>query len=214
VWVSGLARTRARLAEGPVVIASTHVAWWDGLVMTLVDEALGAEGHVVLESATLDRLPFLRKIGAIGLDRGGLAARPGLRSAAATLDRPGRTAWIFPQGRQRPPWLRPLGVLPGVGMLARMARAPIVPAALTYAFREDARPAALLHLGEPVEAPALEAALIDGLAQVDTFLESAGPGGVAGGRAPPPQEFEPLLPVKSHRVDHGLGARLLAWWGR
>ncbi|MFN7142571.1 MAG: lysophospholipid acyltransferase family protein [Myxococcota bacterium] len=231
LFVAGLGATRARLAEGPVVFAATHVAWWDGLVMLLVDEALGAEGHVLLEAPTLARLPWLSRLGALPLDRADpMRARADLRAAAAVLDGPGRAVWIFPQGRQRPPWLRPLGIAPGVGVLARMSRAPVVPVALTYAFRDDAAPAALVHLGAPVPADHLEDALSDGLAAIDRFLDptrphamsgsDAGPappdhgGGVAGGFTPPPQEaFAPLVAPPSGRADRGLGARLLARLG-
>ncbi len=215
VYVAGLAETRARLAEGPVVFAATHVAWWDGLVMLLVDEALGAEGHVLVEASTLRRLPWLRSVGALALDRGGLAARAGLRAAAAVLDRPGRAVWIFPQGRQRPPWLRPLGIRPGVGLVARASGAPIVPVALTYTFREGDRPAALVHLGSPVPADRLEEALVAGLEVVDRFLDP-GAGGPSPPATPPPASagFFPIVASASSRTDRGLGARLLSLFSR
>ena len=223
VFVSGLDTVRAKLAEGPVILASTHVSWWDGLIMVLLDEALRAEGHVVVEATTMNRMPWLRGIGAIPLDRsGGASARAGLRAAASVLDRPGRLVWIFPQGRQRPAWLRPLDLQPGVALLARMAHAPIIPVALTYAFREDPAPAAIVHFGDPVPPDQLEPALIAGLASIDRFLEPGAPG--LGQGAPPPATppvatreesltnavYTVLIAPPGTRAEEGFWARLLA----
>jgi len=199
VWVSGLDEARARLADGPVILAATHVAWWDGLLVTLAGAALGAEDFVLVDAPTLTRLPWLARVGALAVDRtGGARARPGIRAAAAVLDRPGRALWIYPQGRQRPAWLRPLDVQPGAGLVARLSGAPIVPVALTYAFREDATPAAILHFGPPVPAADLESALVEGLARVDHFLDTGAPG------------FVPLTAAPAARADRGVGARLLS----
>lgn len=199
VWVAGLDDTRARLAEGPLLLAATHVSWWDGLVVTVAGAALGAEDFVWVDAPTVRRLPWLTRVGAIAVDRsGGARARAGVRAAAAVLDRPGRALWVYPQGRQRPAWLRPLGVQPGIGLLARQSNAPVVPVALQYAFREDARPAAILHFGAPVPAADLEAALVEGLARVDRFLDDGDP------------SFVPLSTPPRARTDRGLGARLLA----
>ena len=200
VYVAGLDAARRHLAEGPVLFASTHVAWWDGLVMKCVDAALHADGHVLLDAPTLDRLPWLGRLGALPIDRRGwVTARRDLRHAAAVLDRPGRALWFFPQGRQRPSWLRPLDLQPGITFLARHRGVRVIPVALQYGFREDARPAAVLHLGEPVAAAALEEALLLGLAAGDRFLDHGG------------EPFSSLFPgARVARVDHGAGARLLA----
>ncbi len=205
VWVAGLDSTRARLAEGPLILAATHVAWWDGLVVTVAGAALGAEDYVWVDAPTLRRLPWLARVGAVAVDRSGPAsARAGIRDAAAVLDRPGRVLWVYPQGRQRPAWLRPLDLQPGVGLLARRADARVVPVALQYAFREDARPAAIVHFGAPVAPADLEAALVEGLARVDHFLTTGDPA------------FMPLVApaggLVGARTDRGFGARLLSFF--
>ncbi|MEI6252556.1 MAG: hypothetical protein WCP30_07105, partial [Mycobacteriaceae bacterium] len=41
VWVTGLQEARAALAEGPVLFAANHVAWWDTLLLVVLHEALG-----------------------------------------------------------------------------------------------------------------------------------------------------------------------------
>lgn len=203
VWVSGLDATRERLAAGPLILAATHVAWWDGLVVTVAGAALDAEDFVWVDAPTVRRLPWLTRVGAIAVDRAGPAsARAGIRAAAAVVDRPGRALWIYPQGRQRPAWLRPLDLQPGVALVARRSDALVVPVALQYAFREADRPAAVLHFGAPVAPPELERALVEGLARVDLFLTEGDP------------SFTPLVPPRATpgrpRTDRGIGARLLS----
>lgn len=202
--VSGLDLARESLARGPVIFACTHVAWWDVFVLLLLDEALGGRGRALMDAENLDRLPFFRWVGALPLDRsGGARARSGLRDAAAWPDAPGKALWVFPQGRQRPAHLRPLGLARGIVLLARTSGAPVVPVALDYGFREGERPAAVVRFGAPLtEArdllPALEVALADGLSHVDRFLDGQ------------PAEFQALVPPARPRGDVDLPTRLLA----
>ncbi|MCH9667090.1 MAG: 1-acyl-sn-glycerol-3-phosphate acyltransferase [Actinomycetia bacterium] len=99
LWVAGLDRARATLADRPVLFASNHVAWWDALLLALLDEALGGTGWAVMDAVNLGKLPFLGWVGALPLDRSSPErSRECLRNSAALLDRPGRGVWIFPQG--------------------------------------------------------------------------------------------------------------------
>lgn len=203
VWVDGLERARSACAAGPVVFCATHVGFWDGLVLLPVDEALGTDSYALMDAAQLARLPFFSAIGAVPLDRTSSATmRRGLLAAAALLDRPGRALWVFPQGRHRPPHLRPLGLGRGHALLARRTGATVVPVALSYGFRASPSPAAVLSFGQPLvradDVDELEAALVDGLDRADRFIDvGAGP-------------FRELLPSRGSRVDHSLGARVLA----
>ena len=203
VWVHGLSQARELAASRPVLFCATHVGWWDGLLLLPVDEALGTEGAVLMDAAQLARLPFFASLGAVGLDRRVPATlRRGLRDAAARLDRPSRALWVFPQGRQRPPHLRPLGLQRGYRLLARLSGAAIVPVAITYAFREAAQPSALVSFEAPVADADLDAGLIAGLDRIDRFVDE----GVG--------EFASLVPSRNARPDHGLATRMLAWWTR
>jgi 1-acyl-sn-glycerol-3-phosphate acyltransferase len=199
VWVRGLDRARAALSRGPVVFAATHVSWWDGLVVSVVDDVLGGQGHAWVDAANLGRVPFLRALGGLPVHRGAASAlRTDLREAVAVLSEPGRSLWVFPQGRQQPPWWRPLGLHGGAAALARRTGATLLPVALTYVFREAPAPSAMLHVGRPADGVTLEEALVDGLGRIDRF--------VATGTPP----FELALPTRTRRLDVRWPSRLLA----
>ena len=176
IHLEGLAAARATLEREPLIVASTHVAWWDALVAIEIDRLLGGETYALMDAENLRRMPFFGWVGAIPLDR--RSPKQGLRdlSAAATLlDRPGRVLWIFPQGRQRPAHLRPLELSPGVAWLAERSGARILPLALNYLFREAPVPALCASFGEPIEGDevlaTLEARLSAGLARIDAFVD-------------------------------------------
>ena len=179
VYLEGAERVRALAAQGPLLIASNHVAWWDPLLAVRIDEALGTESYALMDRQNLGRLPFFGWLGAIPLDR--TNARDSLaqlRAAATLLDGPGKVVWIFAQGEQRPAHLRPLGMKSGIAVLAEAAAVPIVPLAVNYLFRQTEQPAAFATFGEPILASGLrrrslvhelEAAVEKGLAAIDTF---------------------------------------------
>ena len=208
LWVSGLEPARRLLAQGPVLFAANHVAWWDPMLLVLLDEALASEGYALMDAGNLARLPFFGWLGALPLGRGE-AARTDLAAAAAQLRGPGRALWIFPQGRQRPAHLRPLGLKAGVMALAEQSGVPVLPVSLQYAFREAERPAALVHFGEarPASAPArellpwLEEALVSGLDTIDAFVDRH------------EGTFDPLVAPPAASTQEGLGARVLSWLG-
>ena len=208
---AGIERAKEAAAAGPVILAANHVSWWDPFLVVALDEALGTEGYALMDAANLAGLPFFARLGAIPLDRGNPARlRAGLRAGAALLDRPGRAVWMFPQGRLRPAHLRPLGIQPGIGLLARLSPgAAVVPIAFQYAFGEHPAPAALAWLGEPIphriaatpEGTALlEIALEAGLREIDAAL---------AGDAPP---LPVLVPSRLRRPDEGVGSRALGRW--
>lgn len=206
VFVAGLAEARRLADVGPVILAATHVSWWDGLIAILLDETLGTEGRAWMDAANLERFAFFRWCGAFGVDRhspGGV--RAGLHAAANSLTAPGDALWIFVQGRQRPAHLRPLGLERGVEVVARRSGATVVPVALTFGFREAPVPAAVVEFGEGIPAgvftlAALEDRLAAGLGRGDRFLDGQG-GGFLPVVAPAP-------------AGDGPGTRLLAQLAR
>ena len=203
VWVEGLDRVRA--LDGPLVLAPNHVAWWDVLVLVLLDEALGADLRCLMDARNLARLPFLGKLGAIPLHRGAEAeqdladAARWLREGTGAAHR--RVLVIFPQGRQRPAHLRPLAYRRGVERIAAESGAPVIPVGWNYGFREDHRPAAAVCFGAPCapRVEALEAATEALLTRIDGLLTGA------------PGPFTALVPPPGGRTDDGVGARVLAW---
>ena len=180
LWVSGLDEARAALAAGPVLFAANHVAWWDALLLLPMDEALGSLGWAVMDARNLKRMPFFGWIGALPLDRSSPErSRECLESSAALLDRPGRGMWIFPQGRQRPAHLRPLGLRPGLQTMYHCNPVQIVAVSVDYAFLEKSRPAAVVRFSPPVPVEdghvieAVESELLVGLEQIDAAVITA-----------------------------------------
>jgi 1-acyl-sn-glycerol-3-phosphate acyltransferase len=151
----GLDRARALAAGAPLLVVSNHTSWWDPLVILHASRhLLGADGHALMDAKNLRRLPFFALVGAFGVDLDdagdGAAA---IRYAARLLDRPGRLVWIFPQGREVPVTVRPLGFRPGSAEIARVAkRAVTIPAALRYEHAGTEKPDLYLSFGEPLPA--------------------------------------------------------------
>lgn len=200
--VRGLAQTRDLLADSPVLLAANHVAWWDALLLLPLDEALGGGGRALMDQANLNRMPFFSWVGAIPLDRSSpIRSRDGLRTAAHHLSDPGSSLWIFPQGRQRPAWLRPLQLQRGVRLVASLSNAPIVPVSIQYGFREIDRPAAVVDFGPPLPARSplakLEETICAGLDRIDRFFEGE------------TDDYRPLLSPPPRRSEDHLGTRLL-----
>ncbi len=183
LWVAGLDEARAALADRPVLFVANHVAWWDPLLLLVLDEALGGIGWAVMDARNLRALPFLGWVGALPLDRSTHdRSRECLAASAALLDRPGRALWMFPQGRQRPAHLRPLDLKPGLQVIHDHRPADVVAVSLNYLFLEGDRPAAVVRFAPPmggaavagsVLLPAVEEALLDGLAVIDVAAMAA-----------------------------------------
>jgi len=208
IHARGWEAARARVAERPVLIAPTHVAYWDTLLLLYIEDLLESDAYALMDRDNYERLPFFAWIGAIPVDRA--HARPALRAAVDLLDRPGRVVFVFPQGRQRPAHLRPLDLQGGIATIARLSGAIVQPVALTYAFHESPKPTVYLDFTEPLTAgddargflDELERSLIEGLDRIDRGVE-----GEAG--------YEALVP-RSPALRPGLGMRLLGWaarWG-
>lgn len=198
--VSGLAAAATLLAQRPVIFAPTHTSWWDGMVVLALDEALGGQSRVLMDAQNLDRLAFFRWVGAIPLRRE--APRAGLRAAVDFLAGPGRAVWIFPQGRQRPTTVRPLGLERGVDLLARLSGAVVVPVGLSYGFREAERPAAAVSFGGALRDPVdLEPALVGLLGANERFFDRAA-------------RFDALVPPSGATTEATWSTRALAWIAR
>ncbi len=181
VFVSGLAEVRERARNGPLVFAMNHVSGWDAFVVVVLDEVLGTESYCLMDADNLERLPFCGWIGAVPLRRTHpRSALVDLRLHARLLDGPGKVGWIFPQGEQRPPRIRPLGLQRGVGIFAAESRAPVIPVSLSYTFRDAPEPAVVVTLGAPCAVPRnappeeLERRLVAGLDANDRFVLAGG----------------------------------------
>ena len=223
LWVHGLADARAALADRPIIFAANHVAWWDPLVLLVLDKALGGVGWAMVDSRSIRTMPFLGWLGALPLDRSNPdRARECLQSCAELLDRPGRAMWIFPQGRQRPAHLRPLDLKGGLSVLHDHNPVDMVVVSLDYVFLERDRPAALVRFSTPISGAvvggpllAAETALLDGLDVIDSAVRAATDG--RRGRSHPHDPFpgfSALVAPRGRAIQDGIGPRLLRAAGR
>lgn len=220
LWVSGLEAARSAMTDRPVVFAANHVAWWDALLLLAIDRHLGGVGWAVMDAGNLHRLPFLGWVGALPLDRSSHErSRACLQACAALLDRPARSLWIFPQGRQRPAHLRPLDLKHGLDTVHAGAAVDVIAVSVNYVFLERDRPAALVRFSAPIPGttirgpallPAVEAALLDGLAEIDVAAAAATDGGRARHHPEDPLPgFSALVRPAGLTAPEGPGGRLL-----
>jgi 1-acyl-sn-glycerol-3-phosphate acyltransferase len=220
LWVSGLEQARSALGTRPLLFAANHVAWWDPLLLLVLDEALGGTGWAMMDATNLRKLPFMGWVGALPLNRSSHErSSQCLEAAADLLDRPGRALWIFPQGRQRPAHLRPLDLKPGIGILHDRNPIDVVTVSLNYVFLERDRPAAVVRFSAPIAGPdvagpsllpAVHDALVDGLAEIDRAAIAATDGRRArtDPRDPLPRFF-PLVRPTRNPGQESFGERML-----
>ncbi len=141
---------RGCVAEGPIILACNHVAWWDPLLLVHLDSVLGSDGYCLMDKHNLDQLPFFGWVGALPLDRTDRkSSYQDLRRSTQVLDAPGRILAIFPHGEQRPPHLS-LGFRSGVATLARVTKAPVLPVAIRYDYLEGPRQVVHISVGSPI----------------------------------------------------------------
>ena len=220
LWVSGLEEARRALADRPLLFAANHVAWWDPLLLLVLDEALCGTGWAMMDHTNLRRLPFMGWVGALPLDRSSHErSRQCLEASVDLLDRPGRALWIFPQGRQRPAHLRPLDLKPGIGILHDRNPVDVVTLSLNYVFLERDRPAAVVHfstprtvgaVGGPSVMTTVRDSLLEGLAAIDAATVTATDGRRACTHPDDPLPgFHPLVRPAHPAVQDGFGARML-----
>jgi 1-acyl-sn-glycerol-3-phosphate acyltransferase len=146
--LSGVENLRA-----PCVVVSNHSAWWDPLIaIWLTNRVTHVESYALMNAANLARLPFFGKVGAIGVDLAD--PRDGARVVRVTgrlLQGSQRVLWVFPQGEERPLYERPLKFRGGAEAIARIAKVPIVPVAIHYAFADREKPDLDVIIGTPGE---------------------------------------------------------------
>lgn len=180
----------------PIILAGTHYYWWDGLLESLVFSRWGWSYAVMMEEKNLAQYPYFRRTGVFGVDLEHAAGRAAAARRAARWLKAGGGGETYPA---RLPWRRALVVYPhgrlvgdleawpplepGVGALARMTSARVVPWAKRIVAGGEERPGAYLTLGEPMSAAqaAESGALEEALRQTDRGLVDWVLAGAEGG---------------------------------
>ena len=143
-------------ADRPLLVVANHASWWDGFLLREVRTALRPRApiYTLMSEAELRRHPFLRRIGAVGIEPGSAASvlraiRLLRRRVAA---RPDSVILFFPQGRIWPTHRRPLGFRRGVEAFARQLRPlTVLPVALHIEPLTAAAPTPFLSAGPAID---------------------------------------------------------------
>ena len=157
VRIHGLRAFVCAAQREPLVVVANHTAWWDPLVALLVSHRLAnLDGYAVMDADNLRQHPYFARVGAIGVERSPAAAAPDtvrlVRHCARLLDRRRRVLWVYPQGDERPAFLRPLGFHGGAACIAKVAGVPVVPLAVRYVFGSCEQPDLYISIGHPLDA--------------------------------------------------------------
>lgn len=186
LWIQGLDQAAAVAAGRPVIFAVNHVCWWDGILMLTLAPRLGVDNRFLVDAGSVDKLGYLGHFGAIGVDRSTMTGPiEGLEAAAAWLDRPRRSLWMYPQGRYRPSHLRPLGLQRGLTIVQRRSGAVVIPVTMQLGWFLAHLPACAMIFGAPLEGgpdlmPRLEAAMLDQLDTLDRWFDQERAGAPLG----------------------------------
>jgi 1-acyl-sn-glycerol-3-phosphate acyltransferase len=138
----------------PLLVVLNHPSWWDPLVCLVIAETLFPKhAHFApIDASALARYSLFGKLGFYAVEQGTRrGASAFLHTSTAILSQPSSAVWITAQGQFTDPRVRPAGLRPGVGHVARrLARGVILPLALEYPFWEERLPEALARFGEPI----------------------------------------------------------------
>ncbi len=163
----------------PVLVCANHVSWWDGFLVRRLQKAM--RPHAPLFTVMLERelapRPFLRWLGALGINPGSVAS---LRKTLRFLKEqrrltPNLVVAFFPQGELWPSSRRPLGFRPGFRLFAQaLAPLRVLPLAIHVEPGTRLAPTAYLsagHLLDPEEGEVAGALLEDRVAtELDAIL--------------------------------------------
>ena len=142
----------------PIVLVANHVSWWDGFILREVHRAIRptAPFFTLMSKEELDRIPFLRQLGVLEIDRNSPSSiARAIRFLEARVTRcPDTVVAYFPQGRIWPTHRRPLGFKRGVELVLRRLDAVALPVAIHVEPLTDVAPTVFVSIGQPVGADA------------------------------------------------------------
>jgi 1-acyl-sn-glycerol-3-phosphate acyltransferase len=110
--------------EKSVLLVGNHFSWWDGFfALEAAKRFFAKKIHVMMLEEELRPRRFLSYAGAFSIAPGNRAALESLRYAAGLLTDPENMVVVFPQGKMRPHWERPLHFQSGWTRILEMAKA-------------------------------------------------------------------------------------------
>ena len=138
----------------PLMLAANHVSWWDGFLLIELQRLLrpGAPFHTIMLESELRQHPFLRRIGAIGIDpQSPSTVLAAIRELTQRVEeRPDSVIFFFPQGRIWPSFRRPLGFKRGIEVFCQAIDSVVIPVAIHIEPLNRIAPHAFVHAGEPL----------------------------------------------------------------
>ena len=139
----------------PLMVVANHVSWWDGFLLIELQRLLRprAPFHTIMLESELRRHPFLKRLGAIGID----PERPStilaaMREVTSRVEKqPDSMVFFFPQGRIWPSYRRPLGFRRGIEVFcAAIGDVVVMPVAIHIEPLNRMAPQAFVRAGEPL----------------------------------------------------------------
>ena len=182
----------SRIPESKAIVCvANHTSWWDGFLLMELRRMLrpSAPFHTIMLESELAKSPFLRKIGAIGIDPRSPGSIRGamIELAARIRDRPDSFVFYFPQGRIWPSRRRPLEFKAGIERFIEVIDESVVlPIAIHLEPLTKAAQSAFLSVGplmasRPVpRAAILESAVATELDAISRFIDFYGEDSLAG----------------------------------
>lgn len=142
--------------SGPVLLCLNHVSWWDGFLARRLARTLrpGAPLFTVMLEREIRPRPWLRRLGAIGLEPGSAASLKSVLRQLADVGKrhPDAVVSFFPQGKIWPSSRRPLGFKRGIEAAYKALGAQaLLPVGIHLEPGRHPSPTAYVLAGAPVQ---------------------------------------------------------------
>ena len=134
--------------DQPVLFIANHSSWWDGLLIYELYRRLRLKKdfRIVMLESELQKFPFFRRCGAVGLIPKNKEHNKIILSALK-----GCCVSFFPQGQMYPQAKRPLALRPGIeSLIQQLHPIQIIPVALHIEPFQQMKPTVLIKAAEPI----------------------------------------------------------------
>lgn len=165
---------QSRIDPGlPILLVSNHVSWWDGFFISETQRRLLplVPHYTVMLERELRKYPWLKRLGAIGIDpeRPTSVAETFLSLRTVRRSTSCFSVALFPQGQITPQQFRPLGFKKGMEALIRnLHPIQLIPVALHIEPLANPRPTAFIRSGQVIRSDSqqISAELLEDAIQV------------------------------------------------